>query len=126
MTIIKTNPQKLLLAFAKIVNRDKQIAKIAYTLSILEPYSLFNSTKLISKKEIYEIFREFQELSKYKEIPTKKLFKKFTTLLFKKGIIEISKNSRNLKSYEIAIIPINNKYLLITNNLKIRFKDFFV
>jgi len=126
MTIIKTNPQKLLLAFAKIVNRDKQIAKIAYTLSILEPYSLFNSTKLISKKEIYEIFREFQELSKYKEIPTKKLFKKFTTLLFKKGIIEISKNSRNLKSHEIAIIPINNKYLLITNNLKIRFKDFFV
>ncbi len=126
MTIIKTNPQKLLLAFAKIIDRDKQIIQIAHALSILEPYSLFNSTKLISKNEIHEIFSKFQELSKYKEIPTKKFLKKFITMLFKKGIIKISKNSRNLKSHEIAIIPINNKYLLITNNLKIRFKDFFV
>ena len=122
----KANTNKLLLAFAKIVDSDKQITQIAHALSILEPYSLFNSTKLISKKEIYKIISECKNLSKYREIPTKKFLKKFIKNLFRKGIIEISETSEDLESNEIAIIPIN-KYILITNNLQtVRFNDIFI
>jgi hypothetical protein len=122
MTIIKANPQKILLAFALIMDKndgrfDARAVALAY--NELKDY-LFNDYPILTKREFLKMLNYFYNKSrnkKVKNMPKSKFYKKYFKYLLKNGIINIIKENEKLQKDEIAICFFADRYILINKNL---------
>lgn len=128
MTIIKANPDKLLLAFTLIMDRndgrfDARAVALAY--NELKDY-LLNDFPILTKRDFLKMLNYFYNKSKnerVKNMPKSKFYKKYFKYLLKKGIISIVKENEKLQKNEIAICFFTDRYILINKNLN-EFKFF--
>ena len=122
MTIIKANPQKLLLAFALVMDKNDgrfDARAVALTFNELKDY-LFNDYPILTKREFLKMLNYFYNKSrneKVKNMQKSKFYKKYFKYLLKKEIISIVKENEKLQKDEIAICFFADRYILINKNL---------
>jgi len=116
--IYKTTPQKLLLAFALIMDRNNgrfDARAVALALEELKEYIFINEDfKFISKVKFFEMLDYFYEKSqnkKVKKIPKSKFYKKYFKYLIKKGILKKVKNLEKTSPDSIFILSISKGFL---------------
>jgi len=120
MIFFKANPQKLLLAFALILDRnngkfDSKAVALAY--EEIGECLFVKSLCVVPKRKFSKILDFFYERSgdeRIKKMPKDKFFRKYFRFLIKKGILKVSDITSALKEDEIAIIILNNELLIIT------------
>jgi len=128
MTIIKTNPQKFLLAFTLVMDRnngrfDARAVALAY--NELKD-CLFNDFPILTKRDFLKMLNYFYNKSRnerIKNMPKSKFYKKYFKYLLKKDIINFVKENEKLQKNEIAICFFADRYILINKNLN-EFKFF--
>jgi len=119
MTIIKTNPQKLLLAFALIMDKNNgrfDYRAVALAYEELKSYIFAKSLAVLSKKRFFQILDFFYEKSsdeRIKKMPKDKFFRRYFKYLIKKGILKISNTSYPLTQNEIAIFIFNEDIVIV-------------
>lgn len=118
MIFFKTDPTKLLLAFAFVMDKNDgrfDYRAVALALEELKEYLFIKDVKLLHKDRLLKMLDYFYERStnkKVKKMTKNKFYKKYFKYLYKKGILKMS-NSCNLNQNEIAILLFNENILIV-------------